>query len=349
MIHLLWGEDHFSLYAKEKAIVANLVPLEWRSVSLNFLEGTASFVSEVVDAARTPSFFGNRVVVVRNCSWFSPSARVGKAPETTDSSESGDPVAQGNDSQGQQELLSLISCGLPPGSHLLFCVPRKIHQGLKTTRALLEAKSTGKALVHEFPAPDPFHPEQTIAWLCDHAHREGLRIERRAAEAIVERLGQEKYLLDAEVHKLAAYASGKAISTADVALLTSGVEGDVFELLEAITQRRTSEAIKHLRHLIRQNHSLKILTTMATMVRTWWLIKVMADSLLSAEDIGRAVSWHPFRVKRTLESLRSWSSIEVRVALQQVQATELALKGDGFPPPLELERLLVVLASRSKA
>lgn len=353
MIHVLWGEDAFSIAAEERRLVDSLVEPSWRSVNLTVFDGAAATLTEVLNAARTPPFFGERLVVVRDCPWFTPAARKKKDAEDGEAGESGSAAEVTRSEGGSGDpaagkvLVEALKEGLPAGCNLLLVVPRTLNKTLGATKALLEAASAtpARAIVKEFPGPDPFRPERTVGWVMAHAREVGHGIDREAAELLVGRLGQDKYLLDGELQKLASYAMGRAVRVDDVALLSPPGESDVFKLLDEVAAGRLADAIVHLRRLMVHDHPLKILAAMSTYLRSWHQIQLMTERRMSAEDIGRAIKWHPYRVKKAQEALRRWSSRHLASALEALVEAELALKGSGYPEILVMERLLARLTT----
>ncbi len=339
MIFVVCGEDAYLVAAAEKRLVESLVDAEWKAVNLTVFDGATAAIPDVVNAARTPSFYGNRLVVVRDCPWFAPAR---KKKEDDGAEPEGKPEA---DAGSAKPLIELCKEGLPTGCNLLLVVPKALNKTLTTTKGVLEAAAKGRAEIQEFPAPNPYRPEPTVEWLVDHAKAVSGGIDRPAAQALVERLGQDKYLLDAEVRKLGSYARDRAVRVGDVAVLSPPGESDVFELLEAVVARDLPGAIAHLRRLLAHDHPLKVLATLATFVRTYWQIKLLAERRTSEDAIASAVKWHPFRVKKALAALGRWDSGHLGRALSYLSEAEQALKGSGLPDALVLDRLLAKLAS----
>ncbi|MBM3276147.1 MAG: hypothetical protein FJZ00_13420, partial [Candidatus Sericytochromatia bacterium] len=180
MIYTLHGEDAFSLSAEEKRLTTDLVSAQWRSVNLTVFDGQTARISEVINAARTPSFFGDRLVVVRDCPWFAPGARKKKD----------DPEAEANhvpDSGSSKVLVDLLKEGLPAGCNLLLVAPKAINKTLSTSKALLEgaAAKPPRVLLREFPGPDPYKPERTVSWLVGYARDTAQGIDQNAAQLLV--------------------------------------------------------------------------------------------------------------------------------------------------------------------
>lgn len=350
MIHVIWGEDAFSIAVEERKLVDSLVDPSWRSVNLTVYDGAGASIAEVLNAARTPSFFGDRLVVVRDCPWFTPATRKKKADDhESTGGDDGAKAEGGSGDPGAGKILAeALKEGLPGGCNLLLVVPRTLNKTLGTTKALLEAagaKPAPRAIVKEYPGPDPYKPDRTIAWVLAHSREVGQGIDKDAAELLVGRLGQDKFMLDNELKKLASYAAGRPVRAQDVAVLSPPGESDVFKLLDEVAAGRLADSISHLRKLIVHDHPLKILAAMGTYLRSWHQIKLMSERRISAEDIGRAIKWHPFRVQKAQDSLRRWKSMDLERGLEALAEAEQALKGSGYPDILVMERLLAKLAS----
>lgn len=327
MIGLLWGEDAFALATEVKKRSAELVDPEWRSVNLTVLDGPQTSVAEVTSASRTVSFFGNRLVVVRDCPWFTAATRKG--------------VEETAEPQDTKAIVALLEAGMPDGCHLLLLVPKKIHNGMTTTKAAQASKAV--ELV-EFPGADPYRPERTIAWVQARATEIGRAIEPSAADFLVRQLGQDKYLLDQEIAKLGAFAAGRAVTHADIVLLSPPGESGVFELMDAVAQHRLGDAIAHLHRILVHDHALKIIGTMGTTIRTWLQEKEMSNQKRRSDDIALDLKRNAIRVKKDLDMLRHWTSSDLIHALELVAEADFALKGSGLPDLLVMERLLAKLA-----
>ena len=256
------------------------------------------------------------------------------------------PTARGGADAGAGRVLAeTLRAGLPGGCNLLLVVPRTLNKTLGTTKALLDSAAKGFATIKEFPGPDPFKPDRTIGWVVAHARDIAQGIDRDAAELLVGRLGQDKFLLDNELKKLASYAGARPVKAKDVAVLSPPGESDVFKLLDMVLAGRLAESIVSVRRLIAHDHPLKILAAMGTYVRTWHQIKLMGERRMANEDIAKAVKWHAFRVQKAQDALRRWNSGHLVQALDALAEADYALKGGGLPDLLVMERLLAKLAT----
>lgn len=320
---LLWGDDTYALKAAEEALVARIVDPGFASLNFNLLEGPATAPSQAVAAAGTMPFGpGGRLVIVRDCPYFSAGKFTGD-----------DEV---------EALADALEKGLPPACHLVFSVPRGIDKRLAQTKAIL-----AKAEVREFSLGKSWDDRPAIEWLMNEARTDGIKLGNDVAQALVSALGSDRWRLRNELSKLAAYAGGAPIGVEMVALLSPPGETDVFAVLQAIAERKPVEAIARLRKLLVTEAALKLLSTMATMMRGWLQTKLLAERGMNADAIAQALgAKSTFKIKKDLEQCRNWSSGQLRRALALLLEADVALKtGSGRgKEALQLEQLLVQLA-----
>lgn len=323
-VTLLWGEDSYSLKAAEDTLIAAIVDPGFQSMNLNVLEGPATTPSHVAAAAATMPFgLGGRLVLVRDCPFFS----AGKvAPEEV------------------QGLVDLILKGLPPGCHLVLSVSGSIDKRLNQTKAIL-----GHVEAREFGGAKPWE-ERGIAvnWLMGQAREQGIKLGNDVAEAMVDSLGIDRWKLSNELAKLATYAAGAPITLELLATLGSPGETDVFAVLQAIGDRNAVEAVARMRKLLVTEAALKVLATMATLMRSWLQVRTLAERGMNADAIAKELGARSsYKIKKDLESSRKFNSRQLQAALSLLLETDVALKtGSGRQyEALQFERLLVRLAT----
>ncbi|HEY9900328.1 MAG TPA: DNA polymerase III subunit delta [Pantanalinema sp.] len=320
---LLWGDDTYALKAAEEDLIARIVDPAFASLNLNLLEGPYTAPSQAVAAAGTMPFGpGGRLVIVRDCPYFSAGKFTGD-----------DEV---------EVLAEAVERGLPPGCHLVLSVPRGIDKRLSQTKAIV-----AKAEVREFSLGKSWDDRPAIEWLMNEARTDGVKLGNDVAQALVSALGSDRWRLRSELSKLATYAAGAPISLEMVQLLSPPGETDVFAMLQAIADRKPVAAIARLRKLLVTEAALKLLATMATMMRGWLSAKLLAERGMNADAIAQALgAKSSYKIKKDLDQCRAWSSGQLRGALALLLEADVALKtgsGRGLEA-LQLEKLLVQLS-----
>lgn len=323
-VTLLYGDDAYSLKVAEDALIAAIVDPGFKAMNFNLLDGRTVLPSEVAAAAATMPFgLGGRLVLVRDCLFFS----AGKFA-----------------AEDVQGLVDLILKGLPPGCHLAFSVTGSIDKRLTQTKAIL-----GKIDAKEFGGAKPWEEKDRAAdWLMGQARDRGVKLGNDVAKTMVESLGIDRWKLANELDKLATFASGAPITLEMLEVLGSPGETDVFAVLQAIGDRNPVEAVTRMRKLLVTEAALKVLATMATLMRSWLQVKILAERGMSVDAITQAIGAKSnFKVKKDLESARKFNSRQLQAGLSLLLETDVALKtssGRGVEA-LQLERMLVRLAT----
>ncbi len=335
MITILHGKDAFSIAEEVERLTEELVAPDWRALNLSVFQGTTG-IAEIATAARSVPFFGDRLVVVRDCPWFNPASSKGRelAPE--------DVEGKGTDAKA---VVALLQEGLPPGCNLVLVVGHSIHGGMTTSKAAVAAQKAGRARIVEFAGPDPYRKQPTYAWVERRARALGGTIAPDAAEFLVDRLGQDRYQLDQELRKLTSFAEPRPVSRRDVEILSPPGEADVFKLVEHIMAFRAAEAIAALRKLVVHDHPLKVLATMATLMRVYLHEKALVERRRSVDDIAAATRRAPGRVRLDLELLRGWTSSRLLDALGLLGQADRDLKQTSGNDRLVMERLIAELVA----
>ncbi len=307
---LVWGDDTHQQRQFEEAFTAKVVDPGFAAMNHLVLDGDAD-ASTVAASAATPPFGpGGRLVVVRNCRFFSgrkaASDDEGETPEDADGSA----------------LASLFEQGLPTGCHLLFIVEGKLDK-----RKALTKIAVTKATVREFSLTDtPWNQDGSKAWISDYAQRLGVGIQPQAIEALIAVTSGDRWRLQNEISKLALYTDGAPITLDAVLAMSAPSEADVFAVLETLAARDALGTIKGFQRLLTLDKPERVLATLSTMMRGWHKAKHLAERGLDNMALAQEMGWKPGRVPHELGRLKRWNSQQLQRALAVLLEAELAIK-----------------------
>ena len=223
----------YYFYSSERYLVRQAVAAAVRVLSADsdedatILDGAAPELEQLIMAAGTISFFGTRRVVV--------------LPEI-------DPAAYG--SKDLDELCSTLS-SLENAVAVLgsvFPLERsKLKLGKQAQKLQAQCKAIGYA--EELAKPRPFELKNLMM---ERAKAQGTTLPDGAATALLERCGEDPFLLENEVDKLCALSGYQTVSASMVAEMgTVSLEADVFEMIRMITAKNATGACKKLQTLLR--------------------------------------------------------------------------------------------------
>ncbi|HUY91996.1 MAG TPA: DNA polymerase III subunit delta [Pirellulales bacterium] len=225
------------------------------------------------------------------------------------------------------------------------------------TRLAKAVAATGLAIECKFPAA-----AQVLKWLVTWArNRHRAKLERDAAELLLEIVGPEMGLLDQELAKLAAAAGQSAITAELVQQLVGGWRAKTaWDMLDAALEGRARQALVELdRLLLAGEVPIAILAQIGASLRRF---AAATRYIQQAEAAGRKTSLRqaleaagvkpaPFIMNKAEAQLRQLGRQRGGQLLAWLLEVDLALKGSSSSPPkarIVLEQLLVRLSTPTK-
>ncbi len=186
----------------------------------------------------------------------------------------------------------------------------------------LERKSLFKELnklaeSHTYPFPE-LQGYALTKWVQDRIAASGGSADRVVPQLLVERVGADLWQMSHEIEKLIAYASGQVVTKEMVTLLVqASFEGQVFELMDAISKKQTGAVIKLLREeRLSGANDHYLLTMLGRQVRILLGARALLDENPSAtkQDVADAVGVHPYVAQKALQQARGFSFQQLRDA-----------------------------------
>ncbi len=214
-------------------------------------------------------------------------------------------------------------------------------QALKKLINLIEGDPRGVVVACELP-PD------IAQWLQNRAKRHGTKLEAAAARMLVERIGSDLVLADSELAKLGTYAAGRPITAGDVSELTPySVEANVFQMVDALGQRKGQIALAALRQLFDNgDEPLRIFGMITRQYRLLIQMREQLDTGASVTIAAQALGLRDFVARKLAEQARLYKIEQLERVLEFLLETDVAIKTGKLGGELALEELVVRLAGR---
>lgn len=228
LLYILYGEDDFSLKEELNRIKEDLGDKEMLVTSTNVFSGQHLSPEQLMATCDTMPFLtSKRLVIVEGLlSRFEAQDKDKHTVKTKDS--------------GWQSFKDYVQ--RMPESTVLILIDGKLKRNNHMLNALVPV-----AKIKEFKA---LKRDALKAWIESRVTKMGCSISPRASNMIAELIGGNLWLVSMEVDKLCLYALGKRIEEKDVkSLVSSAQETRVFDMVDAILERKTTMAIKLLHKL----------------------------------------------------------------------------------------------------
>ena len=180
---------------------------------------------------------------------------------------------------------------------------------------MLEKKPLFTALRNVMEVHDYAYPQlqgtQLSSWIMSQVRTHKGEIEADAVRALIERVGADLWQMDHEINKLVAFASGQKITRVMVdELVHANFEGKIFDMIDAISQKRPERALKLLREERWSGANDHLLLTMlGRQVRILLGARALldVDSQVSKQEVADALKIHPFVAQKALAQARGFS------------------------------------------
>ncbi len=311
MLHILYGEDAYSRREALEAIRAGLGPADALITNTTTLDGAGLSVQQVMQACETMPFLSShRLVIVEGL--------LGRFEERFGDKRRG---RKGGASADAAEWATFAEY-LPrvPPTTVAVLVDGEL-KGNPLLRALAKA-----AQVREFR---PLQFAALLGWIEECVARKGGHFETQPVRMLAELVGPDLWQLSQEIDKLLTFAQGNPVREADVqALVSNAGEASIFNLVDAVVERRSALALKLLEQLLEQGEKPShLLTMVARQARLVLLAQDMQTRGVPAADMGHRLgirSEYPLR--KTLDQARTVPPRRAAALLERLMETELAIK-----------------------
>jgi DNA polymerase-3 subunit delta len=170
-------------------------------------------------------------------------------------------------------------------------------------------------------------------WIQQRAKAKKIAVDTRAVQMLAAFVGANLRQLDNELDKLAAYASGRAVTTDDILLLVSDAsEAIIWDLTDALSARNPTKAMRTLQVLRRNDDNPFGL--LALIARQYRIILKVKEAMHSSGgqpagnqyDIAKRVGEKPYPVQKAMQQARAYTFEELTDILDRLLEADFAMK-----------------------
>ena len=330
MIHVLYGEDEFTLQESLLSMKEDVGPAELRDVNISELNGPRVTFDELQATCDTVPFLAEkRMVIVEGLlSLFEAGGRSAAGSRGAPPRER--PL-------GMWAAMPEYLPSVPPTTELVFVEGR-----LRDSNTLF-ARIRAIVQVRRFPTPNG---RELREWIRQRAAKRGVDIEHRAVDALAETIGADLRVLDMELQKLALYRWEETVRHRDVDELVSYVkEVNIFAAVDAVIEGRMGRAITLMEQLLDSGRAPSYLVAMiARQVRLLLLAKDLIAQGVSPAEIGKRLSITGYPLRKTLEQQGRFTIQRLAGIHRKLLEADLSIKRGATDEQLALEMLIAGLA-----
>ncbi len=168
-----------------------------------------------------------------------------------------------------------------------------------------------------------------VVWIKSKFKELGTDISDKYASELLGRSGSDLYLLDTEIQKIVNYSKGKVVDEKLIKeLILSGIDDNIFIISEKIAKKDNKGALRLIKNQIDSGENAQYLLTM--FIRQFRILlqvkSAVEEEKISINNLPKYLSIHPFVVKKSLDSARLYSLIELKDIYKKLLKLDLASK-----------------------
>ncbi len=283
VVYFLFGDDEFGINQFVKEIINKLGDADIASMNVSRLNGKNSGLEEIVSLVMAMPFLSRRrIVIVDN---FLDNL-ITKGPKGA-----GERIKT---QEAQNKFLDVLE-NIPDTTG--FCLVELVED--KDKRSKLDwffkwaEQDLQRVFIKEFFLPKG---DNMVGWIQGKAKSLGCDMTSSAAAALANLVGNDTRLAAQEIEKLQAFTNyQRRVEADDVEMITSEyAQADIFEMVDAISQRQSHRAMSVLQKLLDQQDAMMIFAMIQRQFRLLILAREVMDQGGSQADIARRLKVHPF-------------------------------------------------------
>lgn len=311
-VYFFYGEEDFNIEQEieklKKGLDKNFLEMSYKTYD------NPKFVDLTAILRTQPMMFGKMLIVINCLDYFS------KAFEDKEIKEIAAALENNN------ENLDIV---------FVAQLPRDEGKKLDSRKKFF--KTLAKYNAKECPTIPTYKTAELEGWLNKQAKSKKIKLETKAATAMLTQIGNNLRQLDTELEKLKLMAYPNDLVTADMVREICISNEDLFAFSDYLMEGKKDLALKEYRRLLEKKYCLEIVSTLQTMVRRWIILKAKSKECSSME-LSRLTGQHEYVVKLTLQKLKNSNLKDLVKLKQNITEAEYRIKsGQSQNPEAEIE------------
>lgn len=319
VVYLLHGEDEFAL---QETINKKLKPLMGEAsnaeMDITTLDGRHISRRDLQAETHTTPFISQRRMVILT-----------------------HPLSLASKKKERHDFLKGLE-SIPPSTACIL----KVQRDLKQDHWLIQwAKEHPRHVWHKsFSLP---RGEAMTRWIQTQARERGGEFTRDAARLLAAYVNEDPRLASQEIEKLLTYVNQqRPVSQEDVRTLTADVrQGDVFEMVDAISRGDGETAMRMLRRQLQENHPLALFGMIVRQFRLLIQVRELLDHNPQRDhySIADELDVHPYPIQKILPQAKLFTLSQLEGVYHKLSDVDLAMKTGQLDQELALDLLIASL------
>lgn len=318
MIYLFHGPDEFSRSEALAAIRATLPP-DMASLNSTTLDGRKLKLDALAAACEAMPFLAEKRLVIVH-----------------------DALKHSKAGKERDELRAYLE-HVPPTCDLVFVESDDVDK-----RNAIFTYLKKVAQVQEF---QPRTGNDLLRWLNERAKARKVRLERDAAQRLIDFVGNEGRALATELDKLTSYVGRGGQITPDVVdlLVQDAQEQNLFTFIDDLSMRQRDAALRGVRALLAEGQAATYITFMlARQARILLGVQELAAQRMRPDDIAAHLKQKPFVIRKALNQVKNYRPRELAALHDRLLEMDHAIKTGRIQADVALEVLVIEMCGEAE-
>ena len=275
-IKIIWGNDQNAQNKFLQKFIDQKVSKEWKELNVTFLNGDDNEqIKKALDEILTPPFGdGSRVVILKN-----------------------NPIFSAKNEEIRIKFEKLCS-NIPHNTFFVLQNTKKPDSRIKATKFIQKLIQKNLAQEHSFSLPDIWDYEGQKKYLENTANSMNLKIDKDAADLIIDSVGNDSYKLMNELAKAKIYLTSSEvdkevpmiIKSRDVKKIFNDHQTNIFKIIDLLIQKKINQSLISIQYLLDKGEPpLRLNAGLISQIRIHTIIKL---STISGEKHQEAICNH---------------------------------------------------------
>jgi DNA polymerase-3 subunit delta len=264
-IQILWGNDLKAQNTFIQKLIDKEVSKEWKEINVTHLNGDDNDqVNKAFDEVLTPPFGpGYRIVILKNNPIF---------------------TAKNEDLRTKFEK---IHDNISQNTYLILQNTKKPDSRLRSTKFLQKLIKNNLATEKSFTLPEIWDFEGQIRFLENAANEMNIKIDKNAAELIIDSVGNDSFKLINELTKAKIYLSKEAndsnsqlfLKSNDVRKIFRDHQSNIFKIIDLLLQKNINESLIEINYSLQKGEpAIRLNAGLISQIRMHTIIKLAVNS-----------------------------------------------------------------------
>jgi DNA polymerase-3 subunit delta len=315
-LYLFFGKEHYLKTLYKNRVKTHLLGEAEDLMNYNYLEGKHVKASDIIDLADTLPFLKDiRLIIVENSELF----KSGKKDES--------------------DKMSAYLESLPDYTYIVF-IEEEIDKRNKLYKTV---QRQGDAV--EF---NTLSEKEIIQYLGITAKKNQKNLSVEVANYFIQTVGTDMQTVEIEFEKLLSYVLNDSIITKEAidAVCSSHIENKIFEMMNAIGEKKPSKALRLYHDLLTlKEPPLRILFMLVRQFRILLQVKTLVGSGMNDFSIANKLGLRKFIVDQSIRQVRHFSEEDLKKALFDCLEYEVFIKTGKMEDQLSVEMIILKYAN----